>query len=237
MANMTAQQVIESAYRKNGIMTTSSTQLANGLTDLQNMLSTWSADGLIVPSFVTENFTLTAAQSVYSIGDAGGEDLSTVRPNRVKSAFIRISNYDYPINVNMTRSEYLLIPDKTTQGRPRRLHYDPQYPSGSIKFDYAADTTYDFHLVSEKPLTNPTAQATTFSVPQEFNTAMILNLAIALSHDNDNSLPDTLIRDAERSLESIMANNMGERLEFSSGLKEFVVGFGNSGTMDINRGY
>ncbi len=234
---MTAQEIIETAYRKNAIMSTSSTQLADGLEDLQNMLSMWSADGLIVPYFTFENFTLTASQATYTIGDDGGEDFSTVRPNRIVGAFIRISNNDYPVNVNMTRSELRNIFDKTTEGRPRRLYYDPQYPSGKIKFDQEADTTYDFHLESEKPLTNPSALATTFSIPQEFNIAMWSNLALILGPDNDNELPQDLRTLANDSLDALMTNNMGERHENTPGLPEISQGFGNRYRyMNINSG-
>ncbi len=237
MANMTAQEIIETAYRKNAIMNTSSTQLANGLSDLQDMLSMWSADGLTVPYYTFENFTLTSGQAVYTIGDDGGEDFSTARPNRIVGAFIRISTNDYPVDVNMTRSGYRRIFDKAVEGRPRNLYYDPQYPSGNINFDYEADTTYDFHIESEKPLVNPSLLSTTFSIPQEFNIAMWSNLAVLLAADNDNQLPQDIRILAGDSLDAIMTNNMGERHENTPGLPEISRGFGYGTYMDINSGY
>lgn len=235
MSDMTAQAIIEAAYRKNAIMTTSATQLNNGLTDLQNMLSSWSAEGLIVPSLVTENFTLITGQMTYTIGSGG--DMDTVRPNSIMNAYIRISDNDYPVDVRMTRSQWVQILNKTHEEQPRRLYYDSAYPLGKIRFDVEAKTTYDFWLVSEKPLTNPTALATTFSVPLEFNNAMIYNLAITLAPDNDNKLPPEVFALAEKYLEAIDTNNIVERMGFKSAKSEIPAGFGRSSSMNIDRGY
>lgn len=204
MSDMTAGEIITAAYRKNGIRSVSTQQTTDGLQDLQNMLDSWSADGLVVPYFVTENFTLTSGQAVYTIGVAGDSpDLTTAtgRPLRITNAFIRISNIDHNVSVDMTKSEYAQITAKNLEQRPTALYYDPQYPNGTIKFNFEADSAYDFHIVSEKPLTNPTATSTTFSIPLYINRALIYNLAIELAPDADNQLPTEVFMIAGRSLD------------------------------------
>lgn len=215
MPNMTAGAIIDAAYRKNGISDPTSAQDTAGLLDLQNMLSSWSVEGLTVPYYVTENFTLTSGQSVYTIGvTADTPDLVTAtgRPLRIVNAFIRISNDDYRIDVNMTKDEYYRITSKDTESRPQRLYYDPQYPNGTIRFDVEADSAYDFHLVSEKPFVSPTATTTTFSLPQEVNMALIYNLAVILSHDTDNQLSPDVIAVAIQSKDNLEHYNAINKL-------------------------
>jgi hypothetical protein len=203
---MSALQIITSAWRKKGVTSPTTVELAAGLEDLQNMLSSWSADGLSIPSYVSENFTLTIGQAVYTIGDAGGEDLSTVRPVSINNAFIRISNYDHPVK-SMSNQKYNRIRSKDSEGRPLKLYYDPQYPSGKIRFDKEPDVAYDFHLVSEKPLTNPTSTATTFSIPLEYNLPMIYNLTVLLTSDSGNKLGPEVFAIAEQSLDTLRTRN------------------------------
>ncbi len=232
MADMTAQNIINAAYRKNGIMTVSTTQSNNALTDLQNMLSSWSAEGLLVPSLVTENFTLTTGQMTYTIGSGG--DMDTVRPNTLKSAYIRVNSADYPVGVKMSRAEWARLSNKTQEGRPQRIYYDPAYPLGNIRFDVEADTTYDFWLISAKPFTNPSALSTTFSLPLEFNNALIYNLAIMLAPDNDNQLPKEVFKEAEDTLDAIRTNNLVERHEFVNAAS--VIPSGRGYSMDFDKG-
>ncbi len=235
---MTAQQLITAAYRKGGIKSPITQQSTDGLQDLQNMFSSWSVEGLIVPYNVTENFTLTVGKAVYTIGVTGDSpDLITAtgRPIRIVNAVIRISNDDYPIKVNMTKKEYNNLLSKDTEGRPRGLYYDPQYPTGKIKFNYEADTAYDFHLISEKPLTNPSALATTMSIPLEYNLAIITNLAILLAPDDDNKLPPEVFIMARESKESLEKYNAIDKLSDTVTLDRAIT-HGGGTIMDINSG-
>ena len=240
MSDRTAAQIIDDAYELNGVHVASTVlsaaQLATALRFLQNMLSSWSAEGLMVPSLVTENFTLTSGQAVYTIGKAGGEDLDSIRPTRILNAFIRITNTDYPVRVVMTKSEYNRIWDKTLEGRPRNLYYDPQYPSAKIKFDYEADSTYDFHMVSEKPLTNPATSATTFSLPLEYNKAMVYNLAVELAIGTVNTLPQSVFQIALESKETIENMNAQDQLSDSVKLDPAIYGRNYHYNMDITAG-
>ena len=237
MPDMTAQQVITSAYRKNGIKSPNTDQSTDGLQDLQNMMASWSAEGLIVPYYTTENFTLTIGQAVYTIGVSGDSpDLVSVtgRPLRIVNAFIRITNDDYGIRVNMTKSQYNALVSKDTTARPRRLYYDPQYPLGKIKFEYEADVAYDFHIVSEKPLIELTALTTALSLPREVNRALVYNLAIELAPDNDNKLPPEVFLIAASSKDTLENINAIEQLSDPVALDRAIVGRG--GYMDITSG-
>ncbi len=232
MADMSAEEVITAAYRKNRILTPTSQQLIDGLQDLQNMLSSWSADGLAVPSFSTDELTLVSGQSVYTIGSGG--DFDTVRPLWLISAFIRISNIDYPVH-NMAKKIYNRITAKDTEAQPSRMYYDPQYPLGKIKFNYEADSAYAFHLISMKPLSEPSTLATAFSVPNEANLAMIFNLAVILSADNNVKLLPQVFSIADSSLSILETINALEHLSDTVDLDSGVSGV-THGRMNILSG-
>ncbi len=232
MPDMTVNQVITAAYRKNGIKNPNASQLADGLLDLQNMLSSWSAEGLTVPFYSSENFTLTVGQAVYTIGTGG--DFDTARPLKIVNAYIRINGYDYYVDSNMTKSEYHTVTSKTNETRPTRFYYDPQYPLGRIRFNYEPDSAYDFHMTSEKPFVSPSALTDTFSIPLEVNRAIIYNLAIELAPDYDNKLPPDVYGIAADSKMTLENYNTVDKLSDSVRLDSAIYRSGSS--MDVNIG-
>lgn len=184
MPDRTVNEITDDAYFLNGLSNPKPAQDTTALRFFQNMLSSWSASNLLVPYYVTENFTLTIGQAVYTIGVSGDSpDLSTAtgRPIKIKRAWIRESNYDHFVDVRMSEKEYGEIAKKDTTQRPNRLYYDPQYPIGKIRFNYESNLAHDFHLVSQKILVDVTAKTETLDLPLEINEALVFNLAIRLS--------------------------------------------------------
>lgn len=236
MPDRTVNEITDAAYRLNGIVKTRVTAIqdADALYAFQDMLSSWSIEGLIVPYYTTENFTLIVGQAVYSIGVSGSPDFDTARPIRIDNAFLRISNVDKPIDVGMTKTQYSRIASKDSEVRPRRLYYDPQYPNGSIKFDAEADTAYDFHIISEKPLIDVTAKTETLSLPLGTNRAIVFNLALELSVGSSNKLSDDTRRIARDSKAALENHNAVEKLLGAVSLDNAIVSRG--AYMDFNRG-
>ena len=145
----TANTITDGAYRLNSILNPSTDQDDSGLEALNNMISSWSAEGLLVPYNTIESFALTVGKSTYTIGSGG--EFDTVRPLRIIDAFIRDSNSDdYPVDVSMTRVEYNAITQKDAEARPTRLYFDPQYPKGKIYFNYEPDTAERYILRPRK---------------------------------------------------------------------------------------
>ncbi len=213
MPDMTAQEVVVAAYRKRGTTNPpSAILLAAGLQDLQNMMASWSVEGLIVPYYTTENFTLTTGKAVYTIGDSGSPDFNTPRPSKIVNAWIRESNNDYPVGI-ITEKEYNRVVKKDSTSRPKELYYDPQYPLGKIYFDYEANLAYDFHLVSEKPFTELSALATAISLPREINEVLIYNLAIRLAPDKNIELKSQVYAIAASSLDTLRGMNAYNKLK------------------------
>jgi len=204
LPDMTARKIITSAYRKGAIKTLDQQKLEDGLEDLHNLLASWSIDSLIVPYLTDETFTMTIGKADYTIGASG--DFNTVRPTRIVDAYVRIDSYDYPIDTYMEENVYNNIASKSQSNRPSALFYDRQYPLGKIKFDYAPSLAYELHLFSEKPFSEP-ALDDSFSIPTEYNSAMIYNLAVMLASDCDNKLLPQVFVFAEQYLDAIKHKN------------------------------
>jgi len=183
----TANTIIYGAYRLNSVLNPSSAQGGYGLEALNNMISSWSAEGLLIPYNTDESFTLAVGKSFYMIGPGG--DFDTIRPLRVIDAFIRdINNDDYSVDVSMTRAEYNAITKKDAIARPTRLYFDPQYPKGKICFNYGPETAETLYLTSEKTITELATLSTTVDLPAFYKEALVYNLAIRLSQELDTQL-------------------------------------------------
>ncbi|MEE8208247.1 MAG: hypothetical protein V3T88_04735 [Nitrosomonadaceae bacterium] len=216
MPDRTVNAITDAAYLKNGIKSPTTVQDSNALAEFQDMLDSWSIEGLIVPHYVTENFTLTIGQAIYTIGvTADSPDLVTAtgRPLRITDAYLRIDGLDYFIDVYMNKTEYNEIAMKDLEIRPRRLYYDPQYPNGKIKFNVECEAAYDFHIISEKPLAAVTAIGDTLSLPLGINRALVYNLAIGLTGGIKNKISDDVRRIAKESKEIFENYNSIEKLE------------------------
>ncbi len=236
MPDRTVNEITDDAYSLNGIRTPNTSDDTRALRFLQNMLSSWSVEGLVVPYYTTENFTLTTGQAIYTIGESGSPDLDTVRPLRITDAYFRIGDIDYPIDVSMTKAEYTRITSKDLEVRPDRLYYDPQYPNAKIKFDTECDTAHAFYLTSEKPLAEVTAISDTFSLPNEINEALVFNLALRLKDQHSNKLSNDMRQIAHDSKAALETLNSREKLLGPVSLDSALVS-GRGEYMDINRGY
>lgn len=155
-------------------------EAGDALATLNMMLAGWSAESLMPPFRTLENFSIAAGIASRTIGS--GAQLNTARPDRITDAYLRdSSNYDFPVDVTMTSGEHNAIALKSNTGRPKRLYYDPQYPNGTIYFDYTTDAAYTLYLESLKPVNQFTTLATTLDMPGEYAKAIKYLLADELS--------------------------------------------------------
>ena len=187
----TAQNIVDGAYNKIGLSTISSTKSDKALVSLNNMISIWSIDGLIVPFRTSESFSLVVGQSSYTIGTSG--NINTVRPLEIMQMYIRdSSDVDY-ILTQIDQRQYAELTNKTVDCRPSRFYYDPQYSLGKIYFDSEPAAVETCYIISEKPFTELATLATAVSLPDFYKEALIFNLAVRLAVDEQIILNDTII--------------------------------------------
>jgi hypothetical protein len=191
----TAGDIITAAFIKVGVEVPTTAQTASALISLNDMVSSWGAEGLMY-SVVSESFSIVALDSEYTIGSGGQWD--TVRPIRVISCFLRDSdNTDYPISILSSRS-YNQMPDKHYDGQPTGLYFLPEYPLAKIIFNARPDVSIDAYFEFLKNFTEFATTATSVTLPPEYKEALVYNLAISLGEDWDRTIGQTVIMNAVR---------------------------------------
>lgn len=199
----TARQIIVKALQKNGVLTKGmqpdDDEIVDGLSALLAMLSSWSVDGMTTYARTTESFTLTPAQSQYTIGDGG--DFDTSRPNQIVSAYFRDSDIDYPLTI-INDETYAQIAWKQEQSFPYYINYTNEYPLGKLNIYPVPANTYTLFLLTEKPFLEYTIDEDV-NLPPGWERALIYNLAVELAPDYGVSASPELIGIANRSLRNI----------------------------------
>ena len=175
------------------------------------MMGRWGAKKLMVPASTSENFSLEVGTASYSMGSGG--TASSVRATQVTNCFIRDSgNIDHPVDI-LSEEEYNEITDKTLQGRPYKVFYDPSFALGYLRFYYTPDAVETVYIESIKPLTGVTLANVTnsFNLPREYDEAVRLNLAVRISRMFGKSVTPDLATDAEDAYNDILILNASNK--------------------------
>ena len=122
---------------------------------IQDRLAEWSGH-INIPVVTTEYFAMVSGTSSYTIGENGTPTKDTARPNTIVGAYVRQSNYDYPVQI-ITEYAYRNIHDKTTTGRPEQLYPDYSTPNVTVYLYPVPDTTDSLYFASIKDFTEPSS--------------------------------------------------------------------------------
>jgi|LGOV01.1.fsa_nt_gb hypothetical protein len=223
MAIATARDVIKQAMKKIGILAAgeepAAAEAVDALETLNSLLSSWSGDSLITPATIQEGFALITSQNSYTIGSELNFD--TVKPLRIISAFIRSSSgIDYPVTI-LPRNRYNALADKTTEGRPTNLFYDPGVAqqatqTGTVYLYLTPDSAYTLYLISEKAFTEFAGLTTAFTFPDTYKRAMIFNLAVELAPEYERNINPDIRAIAAESKQIIENMNVANKRQLMS---------------------
>lgn len=112
-------------------------QMADACTVLNMMIKTWSTEGFLwLRQFVT--IPLIAGQNDYDLGTLTPVPMD--RPTHVFTATRKATGGSEIPLVQLTRSDWMAIPNKTTQSTPVQYYYDAQTINGVLKV-WPAPTT------------------------------------------------------------------------------------------------
>lgn len=191
----TASTIVAAALRKIGVSdpgeTLSSAKMIYGLEALNDLLSSWSAEGMLIYATTTENFTLTSAQS-YTIGTGG--TFNTVVPIEIMSAFTRVDDIDYPCEI-VTVEDYNTIQDKSSNGTyPEVIAFRKSGTLGTI-YTYPVSTG-TLYLENRKLLQQFALSTTTVTMPEEALLAIKTNLAMVLAPEYGKQIDPNLAAQA-----------------------------------------
>jgi hypothetical protein len=216
----TARAMILRALRMNGEKsrggTLTTAEESEHLADLNSMLESWSTNRLFVYQIVEEQFNLVVNQSSYTIGSSG--NFNTTRPVKIEdTCFINYQSTKFPVSV-VDDSTFTGFQTVGLSDRPRNLYYDISVPLGTIKFDYKADSTYEFHLKSWKQLQTFATIDTDVTFPIGYRRAIESNYAIE-SAPGFKPVQAEVIKIAKESIATIQRLNVPEfRLSLDAGV-------------------
>lgn len=204
----TALDIINRAMRLLGVAAAgeslSAAEASDGLTALNQMLDSWGAERLSVYHRSSDSHTLVAGTGTYTIGS--GATINTTRPVKIESALIREDDIDDPVTI-VDGSRFDWISDKSSEGRPDRLYYDADYPTGTINLHPVPDKAYTLLLYSHKPLTSFASTATSVSLPPGYERALAYNLAVEMAPEFGKEAPATVVMVAAHAKNTFRRNN------------------------------
>ncbi len=153
------------------------------------MLQEWERRRWLVFHLVTLFKTSTGALS-YSVGPGGDFDTGpgTVRPAKLESAFLRQiqipppNQIDYPLEIIQAREDYNKIALKSLVSFPQAAFLDTDWPLASLfVWPVPNANIYQVHISVLAQLPSRFASlATSFSLPFEYYSAILYNLAMRL---------------------------------------------------------
>jgi hypothetical protein len=186
--NQTATDVISSAYElarvKDPIENLTTDQENRGRQSLNKIIKYLQKNGMPLWAIKRDSITLIESSQSYTCG-SGGTGLSE-RPLRILEAFYRDTDNDTQIEI-ISRSDYNTLGDKSSEGIPTQIYYDPQLTQGVLYVYNPADATTagnTLHLVYHRPFEDMDALSDDFDFPQEWYLALEYNLAVDIALRN-----------------------------------------------------
>lgn len=208
MADVTATVLCTAALRKiraiDPTETPNATELDNAFTEMKRMLKVWAAKGVLLPYSTLDSHTLTAGTASYTIGSGGTID--TVRPIKINhGSYVTSGGLDVPLTI-IGEAQYNQIADKSSGADcPEFIWYKPAYPLGTIYLYPPGGGT--LYLWSQKYITDPAAIGNNLVLPEEYQDAVVWNLACRMAPEFIGDPTPYMIAMAETTKSEIAALN------------------------------
>lgn len=205
---MTAQEAIKRGMRLLGVLSAgeepTTAELTDGLEVFNSVAAFWGAQSWCVPSHIQDILTLTAGDGEYTIGS--GQDIDTVLPTQIVSAFLRDSDgFDHPLEI-ISQAEYAAIYDKDIQAEPEKICFVKASTTGTVKLWPVPDAADTLYIESKKRLGNY-ALTDQLGLPAEWELPLCYNFAVHYALEFQIEVSPTLGTLAEDTLAKLKALN------------------------------
>lgn len=188
----TANDLLSSAYElarvKDPVEAMNSQQTTRGISQLNKLIKFLQKNGLQLWARKTDKINLIQGQGTddlpYTLGPSG--NALNERPLRIIEAWYRDGDSDIPVQP-VSAERYWALGDKTIQGIPNQLYYDPQVTLGKLYIYNVADANAagnDLYLVYQRPFEIISDLEDTFDFPEEWHLALEYLLAVDLALRN-----------------------------------------------------
>ena len=230
----TARDLIASSFRLANILgegqSPSADQASQALDTLNDILSGWNTDSLILYATVNDQVTFTPGQATYTIGTGGNFNVD--RPVQINSMYCVYNGVSFPIT-EVNQDEYNLITNKNrSQQLPRFFLYVPEFPLGKVTFWPAPTDALQVFLSVDRVLADLTLD-TVLSYPPGYRKALRAALAVELAPEYGQEPSQTLKELARSSKADIKrANHVPNVAEYDpaligppAGIAAFLAGY------------
>jgi hypothetical protein len=186
----TARDLITLASKDAGVLGVGQTMLAEDMNDqlrrLNMMIAQWQTMRFFIWHLVNLGIA-TTGQEYYTAG-AGGEFNLGYWPNKIESAFLRITantpqsqQVDFPIQVMNSREDYDRIALKGLQSFSQYIWLDTSYPLAKVyAWPIPSANIYELHVTFRALLSQFASLDTVFAFPPEYEAAIHYNLAVRI---------------------------------------------------------
>ncbi len=204
----TVRDILESALRKISALgsgeSMTAEEAADGLKLLNQMISSWAADGATIYTESLDTYSMVAGDNTVTMGSGG--DINTTRPVRFLGFNALFGNVSNPI-AERDVTFYSGIVDKTVQGIPEIVWPDYNYPTMTLTFWPVPLSGVTLNVYSEKPLAAFTDINDTVNLAPGYEMALIFNLAVTWAPDFEREASATVQSVAAKSLANIKRAN------------------------------
>lgn len=184
---MTARDLITGSLRIVGALANgeapSASELQDGISALNDLLDSWSAQSLAVNARVRESFALLIGKQSYTMGAAG--DFNTSRPLEIEQATIEVTSASPSVEVPLAMLNDQEWADELVKGVssaiPTKLHMQGTSPLETLDLWPIPAAVFNIILYSRKPLAQVANGNTAFTLPPGYNRALRYNLAAEIA--------------------------------------------------------
>jgi hypothetical protein len=171
--------------------TPTTTQTTEVSIALNTIVKEFQAQGMQLWTIVQYSTTLVSGTSAYTVGISS--TIASVAPLKVIQAWTRTNSLDTPVNI-ITASDYRLLSNKTSTGRPNQLWYTPpgNLSSGEMQGTvtlFPAPGSYEatnttLYFVGQRPIQDLDSSTDNVDFPSYFENALVWALADRLAYYN-----------------------------------------------------
>lgn len=176
----------------------SAEEAADAFATLNQMISSWSNEGLLVFANTIESFTLTAGDGQYSIGSSG--DFNTTRPQFIDAATLVLAGsspeQETPLDIFNIQEYSERTAKSQTSTIPWALFVNDTYPLAGLTLYPVPSAAHQLKLYTKKPLTAFTGLSQTISLPPGYEEAIKYNLALKLCPEYGRQADQLVVKDA-----------------------------------------
>lgn len=215
---ITRNQIIEAAMRKCGRLakgqSADSTDLTNGTLALNSIVAEFQTLGMPLWARQDYSVTLVAGQRDYTIGD--GQTINTPFPLKMQKVVLETTTGGAMREIFPTAYQDFRLLNTESTGAPVSYTYQPKINVGILSLwplpDATAAAAYVLQLTYQRPSEGFTAAGETPDFPQEWQNALIYNLAVGLAPEFGVPLEDRklLIQEAEKHLNTALQGGAEE---------------------------